>query len=358
MTPAATRIIHPDALEFATGRKPILELTGQVEHVQFCGAPPREGHVFLVAPATANTLAKMALGIDDSALTSFASAAMGSKMPIVVAPAMHEAMMDNPALRARLEELQKAGVTFVEPVHEEGKAKMAPAEDILGALVRALGSHDLAGRRVLVIAGSTSEPIDNVRVITNRSTGRTGAEIVRALDAHGAEVVLIANRGFTERHRVPAKRILSFDTVDDILKRLDEAGDLNAFAAIINCAAISDYTTPKREGKIVSGLEPLTLELRPAPRVLSAIRERFGGVLVGFKLEVGGDDGNLVSRARKRMSENKLDIVVANRLEDLDAGRTRWLILAGETGPVEVAGSKAEAAERLAMVVSAALRHH
>lgn len=352
MTPAATRILHPDALEFATGTKPITELSGQVEHVRYCGAPPREADALLIAPATANTLAKVALGIDDTAVTTFATTALGSKMPVIVAPAMHEAMLVNPQVAARVADLRALGVVWVEPRVEEGKAKLADAADILAALRRALGPRDLAGRRVLVIAGSTAEPIDSVRVITNRSSGATGAEIVRALDARGAEVTLVASAGLTERFKTPAARVLPFGSVHDILKRLDEVGDLNAFAAVVNCAAIADYTLEQREGKIPSGLEPLSLELRPAPRVLPAIRERFSGLLVGFKLEAGLDAPALVQRARKRQADHRLDIVVANRLEDVSAGKTHWRILDGDREVEEAAGSKAQAAERLAELIA------
>ncbi len=357
MTAAAARIVHPDAMEFATGVRPILELTGQVEHVRYCGAPPREADALLIAPATANTLAKVALGIDDTPVTTFATTAIGAKMPVIVAPAMHEPMLDNPAVKARIEELRALGVVFVEPVVEEGKAKLAPSEDIVAAVRRAVGPRDLWGRRALVIAGSTAEPIDSVRVITNRSSGRTGAEIARALDARGAEVTLMAGEGLVARFRPPHAKRKDFRTVGDILKGLDELGDLNAFAVVVNCAAISDYTIEKRDGKIPSGLEPLTLELRPAPRVLAAVRERFAGLLVGFKLETGVEHAALVQRARKRQAESRLDIVVANRLEDVSEGKTHWRILDGEREVEELAGSKAEAAERLAEVIAARLKN-
>jgi phosphopantothenoylcysteine decarboxylase / phosphopantothenate---cysteine ligase len=356
MTPAATRILHPDAMEFATGMRPIVELTGQVEHVRYCGAPPREADVLLVAPATANTLAKMALGIDDTPVTTFATTALGSRMPVVVAPAMHEPMLESRPLKARLEDLKALGVAFVEPTMEEGKAKLASAADIVAAVSRACGPQDLAGRRALVIAGSTAEPIDSVRVITNRSSGRTGAEIARALHARGAEVTLLASEGLVERFHPPAAKVVTFGSVADIMERLKAMGDLGAFAVIVNCAAISDYTLERRDGKIPSGLEPLSLELRPAPRVLAAIRERFSGLLVGFKLEAGVDAGGLVQRARKRQAEHRLDIVVANMLEDVSAGRTHWRILDGEREVEEVEGSKAEAAERLAHLVAARLK--
>ena len=356
LSKAAQGIVTKEALEFATGVPAITRITGQVEHVRYCGGPPREADVLLIAPATANTLSKFALGIDDTPVTTFATTALGSGMPVVVAPAMHGAMLDNPMVKERLKELRARGVVFVDPLIEEGKAKMAPPEDVLAALRRAVGPNDMKGRRVLVIAGSTAEPIDSVRVITNRSSGRTGAEIVRALSGRGAEVTLLAAEGVQERFRAPCVRALTFSSVEDILSRLEGLGDLNAFGAIVNCAAISDYSLPKREGKIPSGLEPLTLELRPAPRVLGAIRERFGGLLVGFKLEADVESEALVQRARKRQGEQRLDIMVANRLEDVSAGRTSWQILEGEGEPTRVQGTKAEAAERLAERIAGKLQ--
>jgi len=356
MSRSATRILHPHALEFATGRKPITRLTGQVEHVRYCGEPPREADALLIAPATGNTIAKVALGIDDTVVTTFAAAALGSGMPVVVAPAMHEAMARNPALADRVAELKARGVLWVEPVAEEGKAKLAPAGDILAALERAMGPGDLRGRKVLVIAGSTAEPLDAVRLLTNRSSGRTGAEIVAAFHSRGAEVTLVASESMAESFRTPAARAGSFTTVDSLLARLADLGDLNAFAAVVNCAAISDYTTTPRDGKIASGLEPLEIELRPAPRVNAAIRERFSGVLVGFKLEAGVDDATLVARARKRLADGRLDVVVANRLEEVKAGTTRWHIVGATGEPLVVAGGKEEAARALAAALAERLQ--
>ncbi len=356
MSRAATRILRPDALEFATGVRPIVRLSGQVEHVRYCGQPPREADVLLVAPATANSVAKMALGIDDTPVTTFAAAALGSGMPVVVAPAMHEAMMDNQPVGAHGEALRARGVLWVAPRREEGKAKLAPGEDIIAAVERAVGPGDLSGRRVLVLAGATSEPVDAVRVMTNRSTGRTGAEIVRAIHARGAEVTLLAGAGMAASLRAPASQVVTFTTVDSLMNCLAKIGDLSTYAAVVNCAAISDYTTEPQEGKIASGSEPLKIELRPAPRVNAAIRERFSGLLVGFKLEAGADDTTLVARARNRMSEGRLDLIVANRLEEVTAGTTRWHIVEASGDPVVVAGGKDEASRALAGILADRLK--
>ncbi len=117
-------IIHPWALECITGKKTITEITGACEHVQHCGDWDGRCDLLLISPATANTLSKIACGIDDSIVTTFASTALGAKMPVIIAPAMHESMIENPFVRENLVKLKKAGVKVIEPKREEGKAKL------------------------------------------------------------------------------------------------------------------------------------------------------------------------------------------------------------------------------------------
>jgi phosphopantothenoylcysteine decarboxylase/phosphopantothenate--cysteine ligase len=123
MTDGAQRIIHPDALEFATGRRPIVQLTGAVEHVAFCGLVPGRADLYLVCPATANTISKIAYGIDDTPVTTFATTAIGSKIPVVIVPAMHGSMYEHKTFLENIEKLKKQGVLFIQPKLEENKAK-------------------------------------------------------------------------------------------------------------------------------------------------------------------------------------------------------------------------------------------
>ena len=130
-------IIHPWALECITGKKTITEITGSCEHVQYCGDWGGKCDLFLISPATANTISKIACGIDDSVVTTFASTALGAKIPVIIAPAMHESMIDNPFVREKIAKLKNAGVRFVEPKKEEGKAKLdweRVAEYAIGSL--------------------------------------------------------------------------------------------------------------------------------------------------------------------------------------------------------------------------------
>uniref|UniRef100_UPI002F357A17 flavoprotein n=1 Tax=Halobellus rufus TaxID=1448860 RepID=UPI002F357A17 len=163
MTESAQGIIHPWAVEFATENDVVTELTGRVEHVELCG---REGwaDVLLLAPATANTVGKIAGAVDDTPVTTCATTALGADLPVVVAPAMHEPMYDHPGVLEAIERVESWGVDFVDPRIEEGKAKIATEEAIVTAVARATTEPTLAGRHVVVTAGSTAEAIDPIRI--------------------------------------------------------------------------------------------------------------------------------------------------------------------------------------------------
>src|SRR2546427_2665112 len=189
LTRSAVEIVHPNALEYATGHDVVTAITGSMEYLAMCG---REGKadLLLIAPCTANTMGKIAQGIDDTTVTTYATNALGSGIPILLAPAAHESMMDNSAVAANVRRLRELGLEFVDPRRDEDKAKMADVDTIVARVVRRLGPRDLHEVRVLVVAGATVEPIDDVRVVTNRSTGGTGIELARTAFEHGAGVGL------------------------------------------------------------------------------------------------------------------------------------------------------------------------
>src|SRR6056297_1031232 len=178
-TESAQGIVHPWAVEFATDAPVVTEITGGVEHVELCG---RDGwaDVLLVAPATANTVGKIAAAIDDSPVTTTATTALGAGVPVVVAPAMHEPMYDHPGVLEAIDKVESWGVEFVDPRIEEGKAKIATEDAIALAVARAASPDLLKGETVVVTSGATAEPVDPVRVLTNRSSGRTGRAVARA----------------------------------------------------------------------------------------------------------------------------------------------------------------------------------
>jgi len=266
MSKAATKIIHPDSIHFATGLEPIIELDGAVKHVELCGDTSSRADLLLIAPATANTISKISQGIDDTSITTMASCALGSGMPIIIVPAMHNSMYTHDIITENVQRLKKAGVIFIGPKMEEKKAKMANQEDIVNAVCLAVGPKDLKKTRILVIAGSTREHIDDVRFLTNSSSGRTGVLLAQEAYRRGADVELWAGRGMEKPGYIKFKE---FGSVKDLEKMASNAkADI-----IIVPAAISDFTVKTKKGKISSS-KTMKIELEPAPKILGILRKQ------------------------------------------------------------------------------------
>lgn len=348
MSPEAARLVTPAAMEFASGRKVITELTGAVEHVALFGDYPGKADLLLVAPCTANTISKMALGIDDTPVTTMATVAIGSRVPVLVAPAMHLAMYENPAVKENVARLEAMGVRFIGPVFMDKKARVATTEEIVERVLTALGPHDLVGLRVLIIGGSTEEPIDEVRVVSNTGTGESAVLLALAASRRGADVELWTGR---MSYPVPATlRRRSFRTVGDLV---DMLGSVDHDAVIVP-ASLSDFAPRAKRGKVPSGGKDLKLVLHPLPKVLPALRSRTKA-LVGYKAEVGVPRAELVKRARSRLNEHELDIIVANDLRDVEAGSTKAVIITSDSD-VDVEGSKSMLADRVLDAVVKVLR--
>jgi len=341
MSGAATEILHPHALEYASGNPVVTRITGRVEHVEFCGVGGR-ADLLLIAPATANTIGKIAWGIDDTPVTTYATTALGSGVPVVVVPAMHEAMYRHPAVMRNLEALRSMGVVVLDPRIEEEKAKIAESRTVVLEVERLLGPNDLAGRRVLVTGGATAERVDPIRILTNRASGKTGAEIALEARRRGAEVTLV-HRG---RLGLPLKEVY-VESAEDMLRAVLAELERGGYDAIVAAAAVSDYTLDPSADKIKSGGE-LVLRLRPTSKIIAAVRASHPEIkMVGFKAETFLSDEELIFRARESMEKNRLDIVVGNDVGKGGMGTedNRVLILSRSGGVAEVAGKKREIAE-------------
>ncbi|MDS0298308.1 bifunctional phosphopantothenoylcysteine decarboxylase/phosphopantothenate--cysteine ligase CoaBC [Halogeometricum sp. S1BR25-6] len=346
MTESARGIVHPWAVEFATGNDVVTEITGRVEHVELCG---RDGwaDVLLLAPATANTVGKIASAVDDTPVTTCATTALGAGVPVVVAPAMHEPMYDHPGVLDAIDRVESWGVRFVDPRVEEGKAKIATEEAIVTDAARATTEGTLTGKRVVVTAGATSEPIDPVRVLTNRSSGKTGREVARACYVRGADVTLVHDGA-----DVPYAETVRVETGAEMLDAvLDAAGNADA-DALVSAAAISDYTVDAAETKLRSG-EPRTLELEPTPKLIDRVREAHPDLpVVGFKAETSGDDDEMVTAARRILDRAGLAFVVANDASVMGEDETRALFVRDDD-VTEFSGSKADLGARVAAELAA-----
>ncbi len=338
MSKDAQGIIHPWALEFATGNPVTTEIDGRVQHVSFCGEVPDRADMILIAPATANTISKMAFGIDDTPVTTFATTAIGGGMPVLVVPAMHGSMMAHKIVLENIEKLKTVGVRFLMPKLEESKAKMPAIDYIVSSVISLVGKRDLEGKKVLVIAGATEEPIDDIRVITNRSTGETGVELARAAYERGADVELWMGRCETEiPEYISTKRFSTFSSLWDLSKKAKH--DIILFPA-----AVSDFTPKKVDGKISSQRASITITLDGNPKLIDRMKGRF---VVGFKAQVKMNDEDLVKEAMSLIKRSGCSLVVANSVENVRKGHTKVVMVTPDGTTEELEGTKYEVADRI-----------
>ena len=339
-TDAAEGIVHPWSLEFATETAVVTEITGGVQHVELCG---REGwaDVLLIAPATANTVAKIAAAVDDTPVTTCATTALGAGVPVVVAPAMHEPMYDHPGVLDAIERVESWGVDFVDPRVAEGKAKIATEDAIALETARAVTAEDLSGQHVVVTSGATTESIDPIRTLSNRASGKTGRAVARACYVRGADVTLVH-----DGPDVPSATVDSVESAAEMLAATE--GAVADADALVSAAAISDYTVERRESKIRSGAESLTLELEPTSKLVDTIREAHPDLpIVGFKAETEGGDEAIVAAARELLDRAEMAFVVGNDASVMAEDRTRALVVRSDE-VVEFEGKKSGLGARIA----------
>ena len=342
MSRAAEQILHHYALEYASSHPVVREITGKVEHVQFCGVGGA-ADLLLVVPATANTIGKMACGIDDTAVTTFATTALGSGKPVAVVPAMHEAMYRHPAVLKNLETLRQMGVCLIDPRLEEGKAKIADNASIVWEVERLLGPGDLAGKRIVITSGSNAEAIDPIRILTNRASGKTGTALALEARRRGAEVVLV-HRFLQE---LPVRQVYAgsaAEMLDAVMAEVEKGCHV-----LISAAAVADYTLDRQAEKIKSG-QDLSLHLTPTPKIIKKVREAYPELkIVGFKAETDLGDEELIQRAEESMQSAHLDLMVANDVSRGGMGTddNRVIIIDRQGRRTEAAGQKSLIAEAI-----------
>ena len=306
---AVTKLIQPDYFKWATGNEVITKLTGELEHIRL--ADYNQSDLIIVYPGTANTLGKLANGIDDTPISTVLTVGFGSKIPILMCLAMHESMYDNSAVKKNIKFL-KNKIEFQLPQLIEGKAKAPEPEDVLQYVLKKFGfSSKLKNKKVLMTAGPTIEYIDPVRVITNLSSGKTGTLLASELISAGAKVTLVYGPG----NQTPSKGIkvinvtTSKEMFDATKKELKKKFDI-----VIMAAAISDYTPENpSKSKIKSDKKSLIIRLKKAPKIIDLVRKyQKNALLVGFKAETNLTKIALIKSSQKKMKESGADIIVAN----------------------------------------------
>lgn len=338
MSEAAQKIVTPTSLEFACGRKPITELTGATEHIGLMG-DGSAADVFIIYPATANTISKIANGIDDGPVTSMATVALGAGIRMAVAPAMHDAMFRNPAVTKSIEALRSYGVTFIGPHIENSRAKVASKDEVVAEVFRMMSRDDLCGKRILVIGGRSEEPIDSMRMITNRSTGQMAINIASRAFERGSDVELwMGGCSVPLPDYIKTER---FETVSDLVKMVESIDH----DVVIVPAALADFTPNEtKPGKISSDCG-FDMVLKPVPKVLPLIRSRCETV-IGFKAESGLERSQLIKKARDRLEVYRLKAVVANDIDT--AGKSSSsVIIVTRKGEKDISGTKANIADSI-----------
>ena len=344
MTRSAQRFVGAQTFAALTGNPVATDLFGagpDVPHVELA----RGADLLLVAPATANSIAKMAMGLADDL---FSATALTARCPIVVVPAMHTEMWENRATQHNIETLIERGVITAGPVEgalssgDTGMGRMVEPHDIVTAALEALGhARDLDGRNVLVTAGGTQEPIDPVRYISNRSSGLMGYLIAEEAAKRGAKVTLVT--GPTTLRTPGVQEVVKVKTAQEMRDAvLERAGRSDV---VIKAAAVADFSpVTHADHKLKKADGPPDIVLQPAPDILAELGSsrhllKPGGVVVGFAAETQPDPTRLAELAVSKRASKHADVIVANDVGSPDSGfevHTNRAVIAAADGTTDV----------------------
>ena len=316
MTEAATQFVAPLTFQTITGRAVVTEMfelasESNIEHISLAEA----ADVIVIAPATANIIAKLAAGIADDMLCC---TVLASKAPVIIAPAMDTSMYENPITQDNLSKLRARNFITVGPIlgrlasGKEGLGRLADIKDIIDTICQVLGKNeDLAGKHIVVTAGGTQEPIDPIRYVTNRSSGKMGYALAEAARDRGAKVTLITAP--TSLPRPAGTEAVNVCTAQEMYQATKDA--VSQTDALIMAAAVADFRpTRAAKDKIKKGQDKLTLEFERTPDILGSIKGDF--IKVGFAAE----SSNLVENAKQKLYQKGINLIVANDITASDSG--------------------------------------
>ncbi|MFN7065694.1 MAG: bifunctional phosphopantothenoylcysteine decarboxylase/phosphopantothenate--cysteine ligase CoaBC [Aquificaceae bacterium] len=342
LSPFSERFISKLTFQALSGNKAYSDWEGDpLLHINL----PRWSDLFLIAPCSINTLSKIALGIGDNLLTTCALSHRGL---LLIAPAGNVEMYKNPAVQENIRKLRERGVIIIEPeegkllCEEEGQGRLASIDRILDWVEYALRPKPLKDKKVLITAGATREFIDQVRFISNISSGLMGFSLARAFRWYGAEVKVIA--GFTTAKEPPEVELIRVVSAQDMYQRLIDLFDW-ADIVVMN-AAVGDYRPLETyHGKLKKD-QRMDLKLVKNPDILQELGKRKGNkLLIGFALE---EKEKLVENAHNKLLSKNLDLIVANSLENMGTDSYEGLMISKDGRIKEIkAGNKLEAGERI-----------
>ena len=313
-----SKLLTKEILDWATGNKTVTELTSGLEHISL--ANYGKSDLILVYPCTANTLGKFANGIEDSPVTTVLSVGFGSRIPIVIATAMHEAMYENIIITENIQKLKSLGVSILEPSISEDKAKVISADSVVQFVISKIGNNK--GRmksrvNVLVTAGSTVEFIDSVRILTNLSSGKMGLNIAQQCLNKEFNVTLVYGHGTMNIPDDPRMNIMRVKTTEEMFNAVRERILRGKQHVVFHAAAVADFSishsSKNRSYKMDTRSGPKILKLVPTAKIVNRLKEFDKKIfLVAFKAEYGISEELLIKKAFDKLRECNGDLIVAN----------------------------------------------
>jgi phosphopantothenoylcysteine decarboxylase / phosphopantothenate---cysteine ligase len=312
-------LLTPEMMKWATGNNVVTKITGDLEHIAL--ADYNMSDLIVVYPCTANTIGKVANGINDTPVTSVLSVALGSRIPIIIAPAMHESMYENRLIQENIQRVEDQGVDFLQPTITEGKAKVVSPEQMLQSVITKFTNSTKSfffEKNILVTAGGTIEYIDPIRVITNLSSGKMGNLIAEEAIRLGANITLVYGHGTYSTKSLPNLNIVRVNTSNEMYDVVMSELSSKRYDVAILSAAVADFT-PERKAikKIRTSTGKFLLPLSPTQKIINHVKHMSKQTfLVGFKAEYNASDSNIIKGAYRKLKECKGDLIVAN-----DVGR-------------------------------------
>lgn len=364
-----SRLLTEEIMNWATGNKTVSELTSDLEHIAL--ANYGKSDIVVVYPCTANTLGKFANGIEDNPVTTVLSVAFGSRIPIVIAPAMHEAMYENIIISENIKKLKSLGVSILEPSITEDKAKVISAEKVVQFVIDKIGIKKgkmTSGINVLVTAGSTVEYIDSVRILTNLSSGKMGLNIAQQCLDKCFNVTFVYGHGSLNIPDNPRMNIIRIKTTEEMLKVVKERILNEKQHIVFHAAAVADFSilhsSKKMPNKMDTRNGTKTIKLVPTTKIVDKIKQFDNKIfLVAFKAEYGISKELLVKRALAKLNECNGDLIVANDVSrkgcDFGSDTNEVYIIDKEKDIIHIPlESKKEIARNLLEIVCKKLKIH
>jgi phosphopantothenoylcysteine decarboxylase/phosphopantothenate--cysteine ligase len=319
MSTSGQSMIGIDLMWWATGIKPITDVTGDLEHISLAGVMNKPVDLMLIAPCTTNTIAKLATGIADTSITLIASSLQGKGIPILILGVAHEDLINSPPIQESLDLLRQRGIHIIDPILSEGKAKVPETNEVIFEVLDILTPKTLAESNVVVTGGPTREFIDNVRFISNASSGKTGVEIAIEAFLHGAKTLLITG---PTKEWIPRKiGVHAVVSTQDMIDATLTALKTQPSSKLVLSAAMGDFTLDRKlTGKIKSG-QDLSLILVPTQKLSDLIKVQYPkATLILFKAEWDVTKDELIERAKLKLNQCDGDAIIANDLSRTDSG--------------------------------------